>query len=453
MTTQTKRIFKRKIYSEMLKWKEESKGKYALLIEGARRVGKSTIAEEFAKNEYQDYLIIDFSKVNKDLLSVFEYTYDLNQFYLRLFTFTGRTLPQKESVIIFDEVQLYPKARQAIKHLVADARYDFIETGSLISIKRNVKDILIPSEEHRLSMYPMDFEEFLLNTGKPASFEAIKYGFTNLQPLGEALNRSLLREFRLYMLVGGMPQAVAEYLDTYDFSRVDYVKREIINLYYDDFRKIDSTGKVSTIFKSIPSQLSRNTLNYQIGNVMKDSRPSRLGELFTDLNDSKTVIFSYRSNDPSVGLGLHANHEKFRIYMADTGLFVTLALQDGHLLENEIYKKLMADKLPINLGYFFENIVAQMLTSSGHSLYFYNFGKTGEEENSSTQYEIDFIIRDGKKICPIEVKSSGYKTHKSIDEFKKKYSSRISKSYLLYTKDLHKEGDIICLPVYMAALL
>lgn len=446
-------VFKRKIYNQILDWKQWSKGRYALLIEGARRIGKSTIAEEFAKNEYEDYLIIDFANVSREVIDMFDYTYDLNQFFLRLQTFFGRRLPERKSVIIFDEIQFCPKARQAIKHLVKDGRYDYIETGSLISIKKNVKDILIPSEEHRLDMYPMDFEEFLWAIDKPHTFDFIRQMYQNLSPAGDAMHRALMRDFRLYMLVGGMPQAILEYIETNDFMSVDRVKRKILDIYIEDFRKIDSSGKASTIFNSIPAQLSRNTTAFKVGSVIENARPSRMGEIFADINDSKTVNFSYHANDPGVGMALHADYDNFRMYMADTGLFITLAFRDKSFTDNEIYRKLLFDKLPTDLGYVFENVVAQLLKTSGNSLFYYTFKNNKSESADSRTYEIDFLISRTDKICPIEVKSSGYKAHKSIDEFKAKYPSRIKQCYLLYTKDLKKDTDIICLPVYMAGLI
>lgn len=449
-----KQVFKRKIYSAMLDWKNRSKGRYALLIEGARRVGKSTVAEEFAKNEYDDYLIIDFANTSRDIISIFDYVYDLNLFFLRLKALTGKSLPEHKSAIIFDEVQLYPKARQAIKYLVKDGRYDYIETGSLISIKKNVSDILIPSEEHKLSMYPMDFEEFLWALDKKATFDFIRYMYENMTPAGNAMHRSLMREFRQYMLVGGMPQAVSSFMENYDFAEVDRVKREILGMYQDDFRKIDSTGRASTIFRSIPSELSRGTLRYRVGSVIKNARPSRMSEIFADINDSRTVNFAFHADDPNVGLGLHANYDNFKMYLADTGLFITLAFMDKDYTDNIIYQKMLSDKLPVDLGYIYENIVAQSLKTAGHSLYYYTFTSERQGENTNPHtYEIDFIINRHDKISPIEVKSSGYKTHKSLDVFREKYSSRINKSYLIYTKDLARDNGLIYIPVYMTSLL
>lgn len=447
------KIFKRKIYDRLLKWKNESNGTNALLIEGARRIGKSTIAEEFAKNEYDEYLLIDFSIADDDIKDLFNHISDINRFFLGLQTLTGKTLHKRKSIIIFDEVQFCPKARQAIKHLVKDGRYDYLETGSLISIKKNVENILIPSEELRINMYPMDFEEFLWAIGKEASFELIRQCFNELQPLGESINRTIMRDFRLYMLVGGMPQAVNAYLDSNDFAVIDRKKREIISLYEADFRKIDSTGRAATFFDHIPAELSRKVTRYKVGSVVEGARPSRLGELFADMADSKTVNFAFLASDPSIGLAAHANFDFFKLYLGDTGLFITLTFMDRDFTDNDIYRKLLSDKLPTDLGYVYENVVAQLLVSAGHSLYYHVFKKQSDDNSEQHSYEIDFLISKKDKICPIEVKSSGYKSHKSLDEFQNKFSSRIKQRYLIYTKDLRKEQDIICLPVYMTGLL
>lgn len=448
-----KRIFRRKIYNKILDWKKQTFMKTALLIEGARRIGKSTIAEEFAKNEYEDYLIIDFSTAADEIIDLFDYMSDLERFFLKLQTFTGKSLPAGKSVIIFDEVQFCPKARQAIKHLVKDGRYDYIETGSLISIKKNVKDILIPSEEDHIDMYPMDFEEFLWATGKKMKFDFIRHSFETLTPMGDSMNRNLMEEFRLYMLVGGMPQAINAYLDTNDFAEVDNVKRAILRLYDEDLRKIDPLGRASTILKSIPSELSRNTMRYKVGSVIEGGRFDRLGEVFADILESKTVNLAYHADDPSIGFALHANLDYFKMFMADTGLFITLAFLDWDYTDNIIYHKLLADKLPADLGYVYENVAAQLLRTAGHSLYYYTFKEQPNEGEKARFYEVDFLIASGHKICPIEVKSSGYKSHKSLDLFNQKFSSRIKTRYLLYTKDIRKEHDIICLPIYMAGLL
>lgn len=446
-------IFKRKIYDKMLRWKTESSGSTALLIKGARRIGKSTIVEEFARKEYESHIAIDFSAPPEGITELFDHMADLDFFFLRLQSLTGVTLHKRRSVVVFDEVQLCPKARQAIKHLVSDGRYDFIETGSLLSIKKNVRDIVIPSEETRVSMYPMDFEEFMWAIGNAPAIDLIRYSYTNLKPLGESVNRKLLRDFRLYMLVGGMPQSVKAYIEHNDFAKVDSVKRNIIDLYIDDFRKIDPTGKASAMFSSIPAQLAKNSLRYRVGSVIENARPSRLEEMFADMADSMTVNFAYHADDPSVGFALHADFNYFKMFMSDTGLFVTLAFMDRDYTDNDIYRRLLSDKLSADLGYVYENIVSQMLCSSGHGLFYYTFREKSPENVSIKSYEIDFLLSKGSKIYPIEVKSSGYKAHKSLDEFQAKYSSRIGGAYLLYTKDLRRDGGVICMPVYMAFLL
>ena len=391
-------------------------------------------------------------------MELFAHISDLNYFFLRLQSLFNVSLHERKSVIIFDEMQLYPPARQAIKHLVKDRRYDFIETGSLLSIKKNVKDIVIPSEETRLPMYPMDYEEFLWAVGKTGTYELIKYSFSNEKPLGDAVNRDLMREFRLYMLVGGMPQAVSAYLESNDFSTVDAVKRNILELYIDDFRKIDPSGRASRMFSSIPAELSRNTMRYKVGSVIENATASRLSELLTDMADSMTVNFAYHANDPNVGLSLHADYGRFKMFLADTGLFVTLAFMDKDYTENEIYRKLLSDKLSTDFGYVYENVIAQMLRSASNELFYYTFKEEAVKENGSDNsvlrnYEVDFLLSRKDKICPIEIKSSGYNSHKSLDKFQEKYSGRIQHRYLLYTKDMRKDKDILCLPAYMAGLL
>ena len=442
----------------MLQWKKENDGQTALLIKGARRIGKSTIAEEFARNEYDSYIIIDFSIADNAIKELFSHLSDLNYFFLRLQSLTGVSLHKRKSAIIFDEVQLYPPARQAIKHLVKDRRYDYIETGSLLSIKKNVQNIVIPSEETRIAMHPLDYEEFLWAIGKTQTYELIKYSFQNLKPLGDAVNRDLMRDFRLYMLIGGMPQAINAYLEANDFSTVDAVKRNILELYIDDFRKIDPSGRASRLFSSIPAELSRNTMRYKVGSVIENATSARLGELLMDIADSMAVNFTYHANDPHVGFSLHADYNCFKMYLADTGLFVTLAFMDRAYTENEIYRKLLSDKLGTNLGYVYENAIAQMLKSAGNELFYYTFKEESSQENTgqnkaARNYEIDFLLSRKDKICPVEVKSSGYNTHKSLDKFQEQYPSRILRRYLLYTKDIRKDKDILCLPVYMAGLL
>ena len=449
------KIFKRKIYERMLRWKKESDGKTALLIKGARRIGKSTIVEAFARKEYASCIIIDFSIADEAVKELFSYISDLNYFFLRIQSLFNVSLHERKSVIVFDEVQLYPPARQAIKHLVKDRRYDYIETGSLLSIKKNVKGIVIPSEETRMAMYPLDFEEFLWAIDKSQTYELIRYSYQNFKPLGDAVNRDLMRNFRLYMLVGGMPQAINAYLESNDFSAIDAVKRNILELYMDDFRKIDSTGRASRLFASIPAELSRNTIRYKMGSVIEHATAARFSELLMDMADSMTVNFAYHANDPNVGFSLHADYDCFKMFLADTGLFVTLAFMDRDYTENVIYRKLLSDKLSADLGYVYENVIAQMLKSAGNELFYYTFKEeTLKEENRTVRnYEIDFLLSRKDKICPIEVKSSGYNSHKSLDKFQEKYSARILSKYLLYTKDLRKDKDLFCLPVYMAGLI
>ncbi len=442
-------MFKRKIYDKLLEWKRESEGKTALLIEGARRIGKSTVAEEFGKKEYETYILIDFSVASKTVKDLFEDVSDLDYIFLQLQLIYKTDLVERKSLIIFDEVQLCPKARQAIKSLVKDRRYDYIETGSLISIKKNVKDILIPSEERKISMYPMDYEEFRWALGDTVTVPLIKKSFENNKGVGEQLNRKLMRDFRLYMLVGGMPQAVSEYIETNNFRKVDEVKRDILNLYTDDFMKIDPTGKASMLFDAIPAQLNKNAARYQVSSVLSDERAEGLLELIAEMKDSKTVLVSYHANDPNVGLANNKDLSKFKLFICDTGLFTTLMFKDSDFTENTIYEKLLSDNLGANLGYLYENVVAQILTANGNELFYH----TIKNEVSRHNYETDFLITRKNKICPIEVKSSNYRTHKSIDAFCEKYSSRILNKYLIYTKDFSKDKDIFCLPVYYSPFI
>lgn len=442
-------MFKRKIYDKLLQWKAESEGRYALLIEGARRIGKSTIVEQFAQNEYESYILIDFATASKMVRELFEDISDLNYLFLQLQLQYHKDLHERKSLIIFDEVQLCPLARQAIKSLVKDGRYDYIETGSLISIRQNVKDILIPSEERKISMYPMDYEEFLWAVGDHTSISLLESVFQRKASLGDAMNRKIMRDFRLYMLVGGMPQAVDEYLRSNNLRKVDEVKRDILNLYEDDFRKIDATGRLSLLFDAIPAQLGKNASRYQVSNVLENQRADKVLDLIAELKDSKTVMVAYHTNDPNAGMANSKDLTKFKLFLADTGLFTTLAFKDKDFTENIIYDKLLNDKLGANLGYLYENVVAQILTANGKELFYYTF----LNEKSRHNYEIDFLLARKNKICPIEVKSSGYKTHASLDAFYEKYSDRILQRYLIYTKDLRKEEDILCMPVYMTQFL
>jgi predicted AAA+ superfamily ATPase len=442
------RVFKRKIYQKLLNWKQAKQGRTAILVEGARRVGKSTIVEEFAKNEYESYILIDFNEADQTILDLWNNLMDLDRIFLELQQHYQVTLHTRKSAIIFDEVQNCPRARQAIKYLVKDGRYDYIETGSLISIKKNTQNITIPSEENRIQMLPMDYEEFRWALGDTATFPLLKQQYDSLISIGDGVTRKQMRELRLYMLVGGMPQAVNTYLDTNNLSLVDVTKREIIQLYLDDFQKIDSTGNAERLFKNIPAQLSNNESRYQPFSVIGRQTESKMNELLQDLEQSKTTLFSYHCTDPNVGMSLNKDTSRYKMFVADTGLFVTLCFWDKDYIENVIYDKLLSDKLQANLGYVYENLVAQMLTAAGNELFYYTF-----PQDEKHNYEIDFMLSRGNKVCPIEVKSSGYKSHASLDAFCDKYSARVGNRYLVYTKDLRKDGETLLVPVYMTSLL
>ena len=442
-------IFKRKIYDELLQWKRTDEGRTAVLIQGARRVGKSTIAKEFAENEYETHILVDFAACSVEIRELFNDVSDLNRIFMRLQLEYSVELKERKSVIIFDEVQLAPKARQAIKYLVKDGRYDYMETGSLISIRKNVRDILIPSEEVKLHMFPMDYEEFRWALGATATIRLLQGCFHGRTSMGDATNRKLMRDFRLYMLVGGMPQAVAAYLETNNLEKVDSVKRSIITLYEDDFNKIDPTGNASKMFRQIPAQLTNNANRYLAWSATDGTRNSVLAEIISEIKESMVVNMAYHANDPSAGMALHQDPNKYKMFTGDTGLFVTLAFWDRKFTDNTIYHKLLSDKLSTDLGYVYENVVAQMLKAAGHELYYYTF----PTESGKHNYEVDFLIADGDKVSPVEVKSSGYKAHTSLDAFCMKFSSRIRNKYLVYTKDLRKDGDVLYLPVYMTMFL
>lgn len=443
------RIFKRKIYDRLLEWKQQQDGKTALLVQGARRIGKSTIVEEFAKNEYESYILIDFSKCPAEVKKLFDDISDLNFIFLRLQLIYGVQLVTRKSLIIFDEIQFLPRARQAIKSLVQDHRYDYIETGSLISIRKNVADILIPSEEKKIDMFPMDYEEFRWALGDNATVPLLRSFWAKPQPLQQA-HRKLMRDFRLYMLVGGMPQAVNEFIETNNLAAVDEVKRTILDLYDEDFMKIDPSGRASKIFSAIPSQLNSNATRYQLSSVIQGADNSDFIELISEMEKTMTVNISHHSNDPNVGLGNTESLTQYKLYAGDTGLFTTLAFKDKAFTDNIIYEKLLCDKLPANLGYMYENIVAQTLTASGYKLYYH----TWPTASGKHSYEIDFLLSKNSKLIPLEVKSSAYKTHASLDAFCEKFSSRLSNDrYLIYTKDYAKEGNVTYLPTYLTFLL
>lgn len=441
------RMFRRKIYDDILDWKRKNDGRTALLVEGARRIGKSTIVEEFARNEYKSYILIDFNTASAEVKSLFDDLMNLEFIFLRLQQAYSTQLFERNSVIVFDEVQQCSKARQAIKYLVKDGRYDYIETGSLISIRKNIENITIPSEEDRIQMNPMDYEEFRWALGDTVTVPLLKTFWEKKIPLGAA-HRDAMRNLRLYLLVGGMPQAVNAYLDTNNLRMVDEVKRKIILLYREDFAKIDKTDKVSNLFMSVPAALSRNASRYVPSSIIGNVADDKMSELLMNLEDSKTVNIAHHADDPNIGIPVSANYDKFKIFLADTGLFVTLAFWDKDFTENIIYDKLLSDKLSVNLGYVYENLIAQMLVASGNRLFYHTWKK-----DEKHYYEIDFLLSRGAKLCPVEVKSSGYKAHASLDAFCDKYSARVGSRYLIYTKDLTKDNGTTLLPAYMTPLL
>ena len=442
-------IFRRKIYDKMLEWKTNRSQKYSLLIKGARRVGKSTIAKEFAKKEFKSYILIDFAHASKAIIELFEDMYDLDMFFLKLQQFSKTRLYENESVIIFDEIQLCPKARQAIKYLVADGRYRYIETGSLLSLRRNTQDILIPSEEYKISMYPMDYEEFLWAIGDNVTADTIRLLLETKKPAGNSMHRELMRIFRLYMLIGGMPQAIETYLEKKNLCSVDETKRAIVDLYEEDFTKIDGTGLAGDIYDSIPASLTGNNSRYVYSSAKKGTRSEQIHRLIPDILSSYTVNIAYHSNNPGVGMALEKDTERFKLFTSDIGLFITLSYKDKDFTENLIYDKLLSDKLDANLGYVYENAVAQILVAKGNNLFYY----TEKSETSNHLHEIDFLLSSGTKICPIEVKSSNYKTHKSFDDFCSKFSSRIGEKYIVHTKDYKRENGVTFIPVYMLPFL
>lgn len=446
-------MFKRKIYEELIKWKRISNGSTALLIDGARRVGKSYIAEEFAKNEYKSYILVDFGNVPNDVLHLFaQESSDLDLFFAKLSAFYGIKLFKRDSLIVFDEVQQFPRARQLIKYLVADGRYDYLETGSLIRLKKNVQDIIIPSEEEHIEMFPMDFEEFLWAMGDTVTVPLIKACFESKKPLGQALHRKIMNDFRQYVLVGGMPQSVAAYLNGKDFEASDMAKRRILKLYHDDVSKFAEgyEDKVFALFDGIPAQLSKKEKKYKLSSLGKKARFRSYEDSFVWLNESMIVNTCFNATDPNVGLALSADHSTRKCYMADTGLLVTQTFMDKAFTENGLYRAILFDKLSINEGMIMENVVAQMLRTNGHKLYFYS---RSDATNRKNDMEIDFLITEGNKICPIEVKSNNYVSHSSLDKFRDKFSSKIGNSYILYSKDVIVKDEIIHLPIYMAMFL
>lgn len=412
------------------------------MLEGPRRVGKSTIAEEFAKKYYRSYIKVDFSNMNSELEEVFRGIGDLDFFFLRLQAVTGVTLYVHDSVIIFNEIQLSPKTRQAIKRLVADGRYSYIETGSLLCIRKNVKDIVIPSEEHKIEVWPMDYEEFLWATGgNPDLLRKLSGG---KEPLGDAVNRKLMRDFRLYMAVGGMPQAVEAYVGKKNFSEIDAIKRKIIDLYEEDFQKIDASGKVAQMFENIPSQLALNLHKYRIARATKKRKTAKDGERMADLLNSRTVLMCNNVTEPGVSLMQSRDLDAYKLYVADTGLFVTMMFGDASRVNEGIYKQLLSDNLKANLGYLYENVAAQMIAASGRKLLYHTW-----KDGSKHPYEVDFLLVSRKKVVPVEVKSSNVRNHASIDCFRDKYSKVVGQRYLFSQKDVGQEQDLLLRPLYL----
>lgn len=447
-------LFKRKIYDKMLEWKEISNGQTALLVEGARRIGKSTVVEAFARNEYEDYIVLDFAKEGRDIKQNFEDNIgDMNTFFRNLFLLKGKSLPERKAVIIFDEVQLFPFARQAIKYLVQDGRFDYIETGSLISIKKNVQNILIPSEEYKMKMYPMDFEEFLWARGDQVTATAIREAYITRKPLGDAVHRKIMQAFRTYMVVGGMPQAVKALVDGSTYQQIDFVKRNILSLYEDDLKKYDQENreKASVIFKTMPEQLENRNSHFKFSLIEKNARYKNYVDAVNFVAESMIGNECINITAPEVSLEAYADRSNFKLYMGDTGLLVTQIMKNSEETGEDLYKSLIFDKLGINQGMIMENIVAQMLKVNGYDLYFHEFmyGTDGTEK----KYEIDFVIVKKRKICPIEVKSSSYKGHKSFDLFIKKYPIKVEDKFIIYTKDLQYEDGVLYIPLYMTMCL
>lgn len=444
---------KRKIYSRLLEWKEKDSGSCALLLDGARRVGKSYIARQFGEQEYRSYLLIDFAHLQREVREIFENDIDnFDLFFNKLSAYYRKTLYRRESLVIFDEVQRYPEARELIKYLVADGRYDYLETGSLISLKQNVEDIVIPSEEEHVEMFPMDFEEFLWAMGDETTVPYLRQCFEELRPLGQALHRRVMNDFRQYLLVGGMPQAVETYRKTKNFEDVDRVKKRILTLYRQDITKFAGgyEARVLSIFDELPSQLSKTEKKYRLSNINKEARFREYENAFMWLTEAKVVNNCYNATEPTVGLAMSEEHTTRKCYMADTGLLVTHTFMDDQFTDNDLYRDILLDRMHVNEGMLMENIVSQELRAGGHRLYFYSRSDTDNREN---HMEIDFLIRKKRKICPVEVKSGMYRKHSSLDKFRNKFSSKLGQAYILYTKDIFVREGVVHLPLYMAMFL
>lgn len=449
---------KRKIYSKLLEWKQKRARKEALLIDGARRVGKSYIAEEFGRNEYKSYILVNFGQMNNDMIDIFEHNLvSLNSLFMRLQVVTGIKLYEHESLIIFDEVQCYPKAREAIKWLVADGRYDYIETGSLVSIRKNTEGIIIPSEEYHIDMHPMDFEEFLWAMGEEMLMPWAAECMVNRTSVGAAIHRKMMEYLRMYMVIGGMPQAIEEYLNSRDFDEVDHVKRNILSLYRNDIYQYagNEAAKVVSIFDAIPGQLQRHEKRFRIGQLKKGARTRDYAEAFFWIDEARVVNTCYAATEPSIGLKLNRDDARYKLYFADTGLLVSHAFDDSEKSMQDVYRKIILGKLEMNYGMLTENLVAQMLRASGKKLYYFS---RNDRENSADTMEVDFLIRKPNvtsrhNICPVEVKSTQRYTMTSIDKFCNKFSDYLHTPYVIHSGDLKVEGKVVFIPLYMAPLL
>ena len=449
---------RRKITEKIVEWKNESRGKTALLIDGARRVGKSYIVEDFAKDNYKSYILVDFNEVGRDVEDLFDMNLrDLDSFFMYLSAVYNVKLYERDSLIIFDEVQLCPRARAALKYLIADHRYDYIETGSLMSIKKNVKDIVIPSEERHVKMYPMDFEEFLWAKGENMIMPVIRDCFEKRKPLGQALHRRAMTLFREYIIIGGMPQVVEEYINGGDFESADKIKRDILTLYRGDIQKHARgyESKVESIFDEIPSQLSKHEKKFTLSALAKGARYRDYESSFLWLQDSMITNVCFNSTEPNIGLKLNRDNSSFKMYMSDTGLLVSHAFDENGIVSEEIYKKLLLGKLEVNEGMIFENIVSQILVANGHKLYFYS---NSSRTDKNSRMEIDFLLAKSKttnrhNVSAIEVKSGKNYTLTSLNKFRKKYAEQLNEAYVLHTDDLKEKDGIIYLPVYMTVCL
>lgn len=446
-------MLKRKIYDELVDWKKRSDGATAVMIDGARRVGKSFIATEFAKAEYKSHIIIDFGRAPKDILDLFvNDSANLDLFFAKLSAYYSTPLYRRESLIVFDEVQQFPRARQLVKYLVEDGRFDYLETGSLIRLRKNVQDIIIPSEEDHIEMFPLDFEEFLWAMGDEVTYPLIRHCFETRTPLGPALHRKIMNDLCQYLLVGGMPQAVLAYLDGRNFEACDAAKRRILNLYREDVAKFAAwyEDKVFAVFDNIPGQLSKREKKYRLSSLGEQARFRSYEDSFIWLNEAMVVNTCFNATDPHVGLALSADNATQKCYMADTGLLVTHTFRDKRFLDNDLYRAILFDKLSVNEGMLMENVVAQLLRLHRPRLYFYSRSDSAHREGD---IKIDFLISEGKKIAPVEVKSGNYRSHSSLDKFRNRFHSVIGTSYILYTKDVMVRDGIVHLPLYMAGLL